>query len=96
MRIIWSPQALSDLLNLRIYIAERDPAAAIRMANTIIEKIETLLPVYPELGRNGRVRGTRELVIASTPYLVPYRIKHETIEILRIYHSSRRWPKEFL
>jgi toxin ParE1/3/4 len=46
----------------------------------------------PKLGAPGRVPGTRELVIPKTPYIVPYRVRHSTIEIVRVYHASRRWP----
>jgi toxin ParE1/3/4 len=54
--------------------------------------VELLLPFNPEAGRKGRVAKTRELVIARTPFVVAYRIKDETIEILRVFHGSRRWP----
>ena len=51
-----------------------------------------LLLENPKLGAPGRVPGTRELVIPKTPYIVPYRVRHSTIEIARVYHASRRWP----
>jgi toxin ParE1/3/4 len=44
------------------------------------------------IGRTGRVPGTRELVIPCTLYIVPYRVRGATIEIARVYHSARRWP----
>jgi toxin ParE1/3/4 len=47
------------------------------------------------VGRPGRVPGTRELVIAHMPYIVPYRVRGEAIQILRVYHSARRWPDSF-
>jgi toxin ParE1/3/4 len=47
---------------------------------------------FPQSGRPGRRAGTRELVVGRTPYLVPYRILGETIEILRVLHGSRQWP----
>ena len=92
MNIIWSLQAIEDLTSLRAYIAEDDPAAALRVALHIIHNIEQLLPVNPHIGRAGRVPGTRELVVPSTPYIVPYRVQRSTIQILRIYHGARRWP----
>jgi toxin ParE1/3/4 len=54
-----------------------------------------LLPVNPHMGRPGRVPGTRELVIRRTRYIVPYRVHGETLQILRVYHSARRWPDSF-
>ncbi len=42
---------------------------------------------FPESGRPGRVSGTRELVIAGTPYIAAYRVVGETIRILRVLHG---------
>jgi toxin ParE1/3/4 len=44
-------------------------------------------PNHPRMGRLGRLSGTRELVISKTPYVVPYRVQGETIELLRVIHS---------
>jgi toxin ParE1/3/4 len=93
MRIVWSLQAMADFAALRAYISQDDPAAAERMADRILHDIETQLPANPRMGRPGRVPSTRELVILKTPYIVPYRIEGHTIEILRVYHGARRWPK---
>jgi toxin ParE1/3/4 len=92
MNILWSPEAIEDLASLRGYIAEDDPAAARRVVLHIIQTIEQLLPENPQIGRAGRLPGTRELVIPRTPYIVPYRIQRPTIQILRVYHAARRWP----
>jgi plasmid stabilization system protein ParE len=40
---------------------------------------------HPASGRSGRVPGTRELVISGTPYVVPYSVHGETVEILRVF-----------
>ena len=82
MSPVWSPEAI-------------DPAAAQRVALHIIQNVETLLPSSPEMGRPGRVPGTRELVIPRTPFIVPYRLVGNTIQMLRIYHGARRWPEAF-
>ncbi len=49
----------------------------------------------PAIGRAGRVPGTRELIITGTPCLIPYRVKGKAVEILRVFHGSRRWPASF-
>jgi toxin ParE1/3/4 len=92
MNIVWSPEAIEDLLSLRAYIAEDNPAAARRVVLHVLESIEQLLPDNPQIGRAGRVSGTRELVIPRTPYIVPYRFQRTTIQILRVYHGARGWP----
>ena len=95
MNIIWSPEAIQDLMSLRAYIAEEGPAGARRIVLRILHDVEHLLPDNPHMGRPGRVPGTRELVIPRTPYIVPYRVQRDTIEVLRVYHAARRWPDSF-
>ncbi len=92
MRIIWSAEAVRDLASLRAYIAEESPEAAQRTVLRIVQIIADVLPTNPHMGRPGRVPGTRELVVARTPYIVPYRVRDKTLEILRVYHGARRWP----
>jgi len=89
MRTVWSPQAIDDLVALRTYIEQDNPAAARRIVLHIIQNIDTLLPCSPEMGRPGRVPGTRELIIPRTPFIVPYRLEGKTIQILRIFHGAR-------
>jgi len=92
MTIIWSDEALDDLESLRAHIAEESPKAARDMALRIVDAVERLLEPHSELGRPGRVPGTRELVVVRTPYIVPYRIRDGAIHVLRVYHAARRWP----
>jgi toxin ParE1/3/4 len=93
MIILWSPEAIEDLTSLRAYIAEDDPAAARAVVLHIIHNIEQLLPDNPQMRRPGRVPGTRELVIPTTPFIVPHRLQRDVIQILRVYHGARRWPE---
>jgi toxin ParE1/3/4 len=94
MNIRWSDEALEDLRSLQADIAKDNTAAAKKIAMAIVEAVEINLPVNPQMGRPGRVSGTRELVIAKTSYIVPYRIKLGVIQVLRVYHGARRWPKQ--
>jgi toxin ParE1/3/4 len=93
MTLVWSPESIHDLIALRAYIAEHDPASAKRVALHILHCVEHLLAENPKLGAPGRVPGTWELVIPKTLYVIPYRVRGTTIEIARVYHSSRRWPQ---
>jgi toxin ParE1/3/4 len=93
--LVWSPEAVADLAALRAYIEPDDPAAAQRVALHVIHNVQALLPNSPEMGRPGRVPGTRELVVPRTPFIVPYRLVGNTIQILRVYHSARQWPDSF-
>jgi toxin ParE1/3/4 len=94
LRIKWIRQALLDLEEVEAFIARDNPAAA---AETVlgIARAVSLLQEQPGLGRAGRVPGTRELVIPDSPYIVPYRVKDNIVQVLRVYHASRRWPDGF-
>lgn len=91
MKVVWTRVAQRDLIHLHGYILEHDPAAAKRMAAAILDAVATLTR-FPALGRPGRVPGTRELVIADTPFLVPYRIAGGRLEIVAVLHGAQRWP----
>jgi len=60
----------------------------------VIRAVEQLSD-FPEIGRPGRVAGTRELVIQSTPYIVAYRLRGRSVRILALLHGARRWPTRF-
>ena len=90
MRVEWHRLAQSDLTELMTFIAAEDPAAAARVHSEIRRQIG-MLATYPEIGRLGRVPGTRELVVTGTPFIAAYRLG-ETVTILRVLHGARRWP----
>jgi toxin ParE1/3/4 len=94
MWLTWTEPALRDLAAARGYIAQENPASAKPQVSKIVERIE-MLRRLPESGRPGRRPGTRELVVSGTPFVVPYRIRGENIEILRVLHHRRRWPEAF-
>jgi plasmid stabilization system protein ParE len=91
MRVRWLRTALRNLEDEAAYIAADDPAAARLVVGRVLRAVDQLAE-QPSLGRPGRVPGTRELIVADTRYLVPYRVRRETIEILRVFHTSRRLP----
>jgi toxin ParE1/3/4 len=95
MTPIWSPEAIADVGALRAYIEQDDPVAARRVALHIIRNVEMLLPRNPEMGRPGRIPGTRELVVPRTPFIVVYRVQSEVLQIIRIFHTARKWPESF-
>lgn len=94
MRVRWLRTALRNLDEEASYIAADDPAAARLVVARVLEAVAQLAD-QPGLGRPGRVPSTRELVVARTRYIVPYRVKRDTVEILRVFHTSRRLPKRW-
>jgi toxin ParE1/3/4 len=91
MQVRWLRKALRNLEQAHAYIAKDDPEAAIRTVLKIQVAVDQLAQ-FPLMGRVGRVEGTRELVIVNTPYFVIYGLKENTVEILRVLHTSRRYP----
>ena len=92
MTIVWSPRAIEHLSHLRAYIARDNPKAANRIAATLLEAAERLAEL-PNLGRTGRVAGTRELVGPGTPYVIPYRLRGDRLEVIAVFHGRQKWPK---
>lgn len=96
MKIKWLRTALLNLDQELNYIAQTDPAAARRVMQRIQQSISTLAD-NPAMGHPGRIHGTRELIIPNTRYLIPYlvRPRSNTIEILRVFHTSRKPPRNW-
>ena len=94
MQVRWLRAALRNLREEFDYIAAENPAAAMIVVKRIQAAV-ALLTDNPALGRPGRVTGTRELVAPSTRYLIPYRVRNERIEILRVFHTSRKPPQHW-
>jgi len=93
LRLRWTRLAERDLDDIADYIGQDSPAAAARVVLELIDQAEALLTRHVALGRPGRVLGTRELVIRALPYVIPYRVRNNYIEILRVLHTSRRWSE---
>lgn len=94
MRVRWLRTALRNLDEEASYIAADDPATARLTVARVLEAVAQLAD-QPALGRPGRVPSTREFVVARTRYIVPYRVKRDAVEILRVFHTSRRLPKRW-
>jgi toxin ParE1/3/4 len=93
MRVVWSRAAIRHLAALRKYIGKDSEGNAALTAKRILDAIETLR-TQPEMGRSGRVVGTRELVIPNTPYAIPYRVRRERLELIAVFHGGQRWPEK--
>ena len=92
MTIVWSPTAVEDLNHLRAYIEQHNPRAAAKVAETILRHVAGLSD-FPGQGRPGRVPHTRELIIPDTPFLVVYSVAGETVQIVTVLHTARKWPR---
>ena len=88
--LIWRAAARDDLARIIRFIAERNPEAARRMRALIADAVRPLAE-HPDLFRPGRVAGTRELV-AHPNYIIVYRVRDETVEIVSVVHARREYP----
>jgi addiction module RelE/StbE family toxin len=95
VRVRWLKPALKNLDDEAEYIARDNPQAAGRIVERIATSVDRLA-THPASGRPGRVPVTRELVISGTPYIVPYRVRDKTVEVLRLFHAARKWQRSLI
>lgn len=93
MKIVWSRRAIRHLVSLRERIANGSEENAAVVASRILQAVD-LLQTQPHIGRPGRVVGTRELVVPGTPYIIPYRVRRERLELIAVFHGRRKWPRK--
>ena len=91
--IDWLRLALQDIEECAEYIARDDPETARLIVDRIWQEGQNLRTL-PDRGRPGRVPGTRELVLQGLPYFLVYRVKGNTVQILRLIHTYRQWPAQ--
>ncbi len=94
MKLRWTPLAASHLESAYQYLSEDNREAADKIVERILSCVEGLKR-HPEMGRKGRVPETHELVITGSPFIVAYRLRKESIEILAVLHGARKWPDQF-
>lgn len=94
MEIKWLRKAIANLEAEFRYIAEDDPQAAERFVNEVW-RLTQLLKEQPAMGREGRVPETRELILHNYPYIIPYRVRNNIIQVLRVFHTHRKLPRKW-
>ena len=94
MRVEWLRAAINNLDALAEYIARDNPTAAEKTVAAVRSAVEDL-ERFPSSGRPGRITGTRELVVSGTPYIVPYRVRGDVVQLIRVFHAARKWPSHF-
>lgn len=91
MRIRWTPAAAADLEHISNYLKDRYPHYRQPTMRKLYEAIRSLKE-SPHRGRLGREDGTRELLFPPMPYIAVYRVKEQSIEVLRIYDAAQDRP----
>jgi addiction module RelE/StbE family toxin len=91
MKVSWTRRAVRDLTTVRRYIARHNASAANETALRILDAVDTVSR-QPRIGRGGRIDGTREFVVADTPYILIYRVDKQRIDILHVFDARQAWP----
>ncbi len=91
MRIRWTPVAALDLQQINDYLKKNDPQYRQPTMRKLYDTIRSLREL-PGRGRPGSEEGTRELLFPPLPYVAVYRIREQTVEVLRVYHSAQYRP----
>ena len=89
MRVAWRAAARDDQRRITAWLAERNKAAAVRVARVLVAAADSLA-VLPAKGRPGRAPGTRELS-AVPPYVIVYEVDQAAgvVRILRVWHTAQ-------
>lgn len=87
MRLVYSQEAVADLVRLRKFVAEKDPSAAARVAEELVARIENRC-LFPHMGIGVELAPQPEVVrdMAFGNYVVRYSVHTEALVILRIWH----------
>jgi addiction module RelE/StbE family toxin len=88
MRIRWTPAAAADLQHISDYLKARNPHYRQQTIRKLYETIRSQKDA-PHRGRPGREEGTREILFPPMPYIAVYRVRDQSIEVLRIYHTAQ-------
>lgn len=90
LRLEWTTPAADQFEYAQDFYHALNPVAAKAMALRLMEAAQRLCE-HPTMGRPGRVPGTREWVVARTPYLVVYRERGDALEVLHVWHEAQDW-----
>ena len=89
--IEWSRSAVRDLRRIRSRIKSGSSQGLGDSARLVVAAAE-ILADHPYIGRSGRVVGTRELVISTTPFIIVYLVRDDSVFIVRVLHHAQQWP----
>ena len=90
-RLIWSPEALADVLRLYRFLAEKSPDAARRAASAIRDGMQ-IVADHPDVGRpvDDMDPEFQEWPISfgASGYVVLYRLQPETALVVAVRHQK--------
>jgi len=97
MAVRWTVSAERDLMGIYRHIAQDQPEVALEIVRELYASIQKL-EQFPSRGRVGRLKNTRELVVARLPYIAVYTLapsmisRQPDVQVLRVIHGAMQWP----
>lgn len=88
LQLIKAPQAEADLIDIWLYVAEDQPLNADRL----LDRLDEAAHLIAETPGMGVIRPSLAADIRSFPvgnYILYYRVKSETLELVRVLSGSR-------
>ena len=91
MKVVWAELAQHNLEEIGEYISQGSPQSAVRLLERLRIAADKLAR-FPEIGRTGKLEGTRELVVPGTDYFIVYAIENQTVNVFAVIHGAQNWP----
>jgi len=94
MNLVLLPQAAQDIADAVTYL-NRANGHAVAPFRQAIAKSLRLIATNSRVGHHSRTDGVREWSVPDWPYLIPYRVVGEEVQVLRVWHTKRRQPRNW-
>lgn len=87
-RIFWTKAAKQDLLDIWLWVAERNEKAADRIQDDIAERLRLTLD-FPDAGALAPEAGPDARRLVVKPYIVLYSAESGGVRVVRVVHGRR-------
>ncbi|MBF0455607.1 MAG: type II toxin-antitoxin system RelE/ParE family toxin [Magnetococcales bacterium] len=88
MQIVWTQNAIDCLVSIWEYIQSEHSISADDVRRRILDAPKRLSD-FPDSGRYGIEPKTREVVVSGLPYVIVYRVRNGSVEILSVWHDAQ-------
>jgi toxin ParE1/3/4 len=92
MKLRLLANATRDLRGIFEFIEQDSPETARDVAKRLMKSLQ-ILTQNPSVGRPSKTKAIREWSVPDLPYVVPYRVRRDEVEVMRIYHTRRNRPE---
>ena len=91
MNLVLLPLTVQDIAEATEYLDRADAHAVVLFRQAIAKSLR-LLVANSRIGRHSRSQGVREWSVSNWPYVLPYRVVGEEVQILRVWHTRPNLP----